>query len=104
MRRDQQKVMLVHPLYCLSFILAYTTLCNVFIFRAEFEDPFNTFTNDSIHWGPTDIVHSYWGKIMALLEKQIQEGVDKQNAEMQTLQTDLLNFESVFFRMVGKQF
>ena len=54
-----------------DFYLANSTLRNIYVFRAESRDPFNTFTSGSIHTDTIDIVHSYVSKIQALLEKQI---------------------------------
>ena len=57
-----------------DFNLVDSALHNVFVYRAEFEDPFNSLTSGSIITDPVDIVHSYVGKIRALLERVIREG------------------------------
>ena len=57
-----------------DFYLADSALHKIYVFRAEFEDPFNSLTCDSIIENPKDIVKSYVTKIRVLRERQIREG------------------------------
>ena len=68
-------MVLAHPLYCPICILLYVCRAesNIYVFRAEFRDPFNTLTSGSIHTDPVDRVLFYVSKIWALIEKQIRE-------------------------------
>ena len=97
----------------------------MYLFKAEFEDPFNSLTSGSIITDPVDIVHSYVGKIRALLERVIREGGGRDGikaaiaqkiiyfnekadevyerylrTEMLPLHPDLNNFEGVFMEWV----
>jgi hypothetical protein len=112
-----------------EFYLADSALQNINVFRADFGDHFNSLTSDSIIKVPIVIVHPYMGKIRALREKQIREAGRRDSVkvsiaqnffflneksgkvyshylqtEMQTLHTDLENFEGVFSEKVGSIF
>ena len=98
--------------------LADTALRNVYVFRPDFGDPFNTHTSSSIYTDPVEIAPSSVSKIRALLEKHNREGgvgtvksihrpifFNENSAdvyshylktEMATLHQNLQNFEGVF--------
>jgi len=65
-----------------DFYLAHAALHNIYIFRAEIGDFFNSFTSSSIHSEPVEIAHSYVRKIWALLERQILEAGGKESVKV----------------------
>ena len=64
---------------------------NFYVFRAEFQDPFNTLTADGIVTNPIDIVHSCVGKTLAHLEEQLQVEEGRDNVEASITQKIYLN-------------